>query len=92
MQAEQTEVVPPTEKVSLLQTVHEEVFVRIDPGLQDEHRPSVAEQAAQLGQAWQAWLLFARLKVAFAQASQVTLLRPVPAGQVRQLPFRGLQV
>ena len=54
VQAAQTEVVPPGEKVSLVQTVHAEVLVRIDPALQDEHRPSVAEHTAQLGQAWQA--------------------------------------
>ena len=51
MQAAQTEVVPPGEKVSLVQTVHEEVLVRIDPASQDVHEPSVAEQTAQLGQA-----------------------------------------
>ena len=31
-----------------MQTVKEELLVR-NPGLQDEHEPSVAEQAAQLG-------------------------------------------
>ena len=92
-QAVQVVAVPPVEKVSFVQ-IWQVLLFSIYPGLQDEHEPSVAEQAAQLGQGWQAWLLFAGLKVAFAQEMQVLLKvsRPVPAGQVRQLPFWASQV
>ena len=91
VQAVQVTAVPPTEEVLFVQ-IWQVLLVRIDPALQDEHVPSVAEHTAQLGQGWQAWLLFVGLKVEFAQALQVTPFRPVPAGQVRQLPFWELQV
>jgi len=56
VQAAQTAVVPPVEveKVSPVHWVHDEVFVRIEPASQEVQDPSVAEQIAQLGHAWQA--------------------------------------
>lgn len=69
-----------------MQTVQMVVFSRAKPASQDEQSPVKAEQAEHPVQGWQAWLLLARLKVAFEQAAQVLLTRPVPAGQVKQFP------
>lgn len=49
MQAVQVVAVPPGEKVSFVQ-IWQVLLFWIDPGLQDEHMPSVAEHTAQLGQ------------------------------------------
>ena len=49
VQVVQFVAVPPVEKVSFVQT-KQVLLLRIDPALQDEHEPSVAEQTAQLGQ------------------------------------------
>ena len=49
VQAVQVVAVPPGEKVSFVQ-IWQVLLFWIDPGLQDEHMPSVAEHTAQLGQ------------------------------------------